>query len=39
MALENLNETLGNKCAIVIDSRKNNWDNLSTYLDFPLEIR
>lgn len=39
MELERLNETWGNKYAIVIDSWKNNWDNLATYFDFPPEIR
>lgn len=37
--LERLNETWSNKYSIVINSWKNNWDNLSTYFDFPPEIR
>lgn len=39
MELERLNETWGNKYTIVIDSWKNNWDNLATYFAFPPEIR
>ena len=38
-ALEALEATWGNKYPIVIQSWTNNWDNLSTYFDFPPEIR
>lgn len=37
--LERLSETWGDKYSIVINSWRNNWDNLSTYFDFPPEIR
>lgn len=37
--LDRLNETWGDKYSIVINSWKNNWDNLSTYFGFPPEIR
>lgn len=39
VALQDLENTWGNKYQIVIDSWNNNWDNLSTYFDFPQEIR
>ena len=38
-ALESLEETWGEKYSIVIQSWLNNWANLSTYFDFPPEIR
>ena len=38
-ALQSLDATWGNKYPIVIQSWTNNWDNLSTYFDFPPEIR
>ena len=38
-ALQSLDATWGNKYPIVIQSWNNNWDNLSTYFDFPPEIR
>jgi transposase-like protein len=38
-ALKELEDTWGNKYRIVIDSWNNNWTNLSTYFDFPPEIR
>lgn len=38
-ALQDLETTWGNKYPIVIQSWNNNWDNLSTYFDFPPEIR
>lgn len=38
-ALDSLDSTWGNKYPIVIQSWRNNWDNLSTYFDFPQEIR
>ncbi|TDT62890.1 transposase-like protein [Fonticella tunisiensis] len=38
-ALELLESTWGAKYPIVIQSWTNNWDNLSTYFDFPPEIR
>ncbi|RDA73834.1 transposase, partial [Hafnia paralvei] len=34
-----LEETWGEKYSIVIQSWKNNWENLSTYFSFPPEIR
>jgi transposase-like protein len=37
--LERLDNTWGDKYAIVISSWKNNWDNLCTYFAFPSEIR
>lgn len=38
-ALCELDSTWGKKYPIVIQSWNNNWDNLSTYFDFPPEIR
>jgi len=38
-ALQSLEATWGGKYPIVIQSWSNNWDNLSTYFDFPPEIR
>lgn len=38
-ALESLEGIWGSKYPIVIQSWTNNWDNLSTYFDFPPEIR
>jgi len=38
-ALQSLEATWGNKYPIVIQSWNNNWENLSTYFDFPPEIR
>lgn len=38
-ALESLESTWGTKYAIVIQSWTNNWNNLSTYFNFPPEIR
>ncbi|MCJ7691297.1 MAG: IS256 family transposase [Clostridiaceae bacterium] len=37
--LEKLKEKWGSKYSIVINSWYNNWDNLSTYFDYPPEIR
>jgi transposase-like protein len=37
-ALKDLENTWGNKYQIVIDSWNNNWENLSTYFDFPPDI-
>jgi transposase-like protein len=37
--LDNLETNWGDKYSIVIHSWRNNWDNLSTYFDFPPEIR
>ncbi|AKN29704.1 transposase [Clostridium carboxidivorans P7] len=38
-ALQSLEDTWGEKYSIVIQSWRNNWQNLSTYFDFPPEIR
>jgi putative transposase len=38
-ALDVLESTWGHKYLIVIQSWRNNWDNLSTYFAFPPEIR
>ncbi|WP_139905486.1 IS256 family transposase [Clostridium thermarum] len=38
-SLQVLEEKWGDKYPIVIQSWKNNWENLSTYFDFPPEIR
>ena len=38
-ALQALEDTWGDKYSIVIDSWNNNWENLSTYFNFPPEIR
>ncbi len=38
-ALESLESKWGNKYQIVLQSWTSNWDNLSTYFDFPPEIR
>jgi transposase-like protein len=38
-ALQDLEVTWGSKYPIVIQSWNNNWQNLSTYFDFPPEIR
>ncbi|AJA48426.1 transposase mutator family protein [Clostridium pasteurianum DSM 525 = ATCC 6013] len=37
--LQTLEETWRDKYSIVIDSWNNNWENLSTYFNFPPEIR
>lgn len=37
--LDRLNSTWGSQYPIVIQSWQNNWENLSTYFDFPTEIR
>lgn len=37
--LDSLESTWGDKYSIVIQSWRSNWKNLSTYFDFPLEIR
>jgi putative transposase len=39
IALQSLEASWGSKYPIVIQSWNNNWDNLSTYFDFPPEIR
>jgi len=38
-SLQALEEKWGDKYPIVIQSWNNNWENLSTYFDFPQEIR
>src|SRR5690606_41197888 len=38
-ALERLDTTWGHKYKHAISSWRNNWDNLTNYFDFPLEIR
>lgn len=38
-ALDTLENNWGHKYSIVIQSWRNNWDNLSTYFAFPPEIR
>lgn len=38
-SLDMLESTWGHKYGIVIQSWRNNWDNLSTYFAFPPEIR
>lgn len=38
-ALENLDAKWGHKYKHAIASWRNNWDNLTNYFDFPLEIR
>jgi len=38
-ALQSLESSWGGKYPIVIQSWSNNWENLSTYFDFPPEIR
>lgn len=38
-ALQSLEATWGDKYSIVIQSWNNNWQNLSTYFNFPSEIR
>ncbi|EQB86143.1 transposase-like protein [Clostridium punense] len=38
-ALQSLESKWGDKYPIVIQSWNNNWENLSTYFDFPQEIR
>ena len=38
-ALQSLESIWGDKYPIVIQSWNNNWANLSTYFDFPPEIR
>lgn len=37
--MDTLETTWENKYPIVIQSWRNNWDNLSTYFDFPEDIR
>lgn len=37
--LENLDKKWGDKYAIVINSWRNNWENLTTYFAYPPEIR
>ena len=39
VALEQLQSTWGQKYGHAIQSWRNNWDNLTSYFDFPLEIR
>lgn len=38
-ALANLADKWGNKYKLAIASWHNNWDNLTSYFDYPLEIR
>lgn len=38
-ALANLAHKWGHKYRLAIQSWENNWDNLTSYFDFPLEIR
>jgi len=38
-ALQALEEKWGHKYRLAIQSWQNNWDNLSSYFDYPLEIR
>jgi putative transposase len=38
-ALQSLDDNWGDKYPIVIQSWQNNWKNLSTYFDFPQDIR
>lgn len=38
-SLQTLEENWGGKYSIVMQSWRNNWENLSTYFDFPPEIR
>lgn len=38
-ALDSLDATWRDKYPVVVESWKNNWDNLSTYFDFPEEVR
>ncbi len=38
-ALQSLEDKWGDKYPIVVQSWQNNWENLSTYFDFPQEIR
>ncbi|MCT8975097.1 IS256 family transposase [Clostridium sp. CX1] len=38
-SLQTLEDTWGEKYSIVIQSWRNNWENLSTYFAFPPEIR
>ena len=39
IALEKLDDKWGHKYRHAIESWRNNWDCLTTYFDFPLEIR
>ena len=39
MALDDLEKNWGNKYAYAIKSWRNNWNELTAFLDFPLEIR
>jgi putative transposase len=38
-ALLDLEDKWGQKYALAIQSWKNNWDNLTAYFDYPMEIR
>ena len=38
-ALADMDDKWGNKYALAIQSWKNNWDNLTAYFDYPMEIR
>ena len=39
LELERLDEKWGAKYPVVLNSWKNNWDNLSTFFKYPQEIR
>jgi putative transposase len=39
LALDQLEATWGNKYGYTIKSWKDNWEELTAFLDFPLEIR
>lgn len=38
-ALADMGDKWGHKYALAIQSWKNNWDNLTAYFDYPMEIR
>jgi len=38
-ALENFRKAWGDKYKKAVESWENNWDNLTTFLDYPMEIR